>query len=327
MTMTIDQAIERFQRLVDSGWTCPIELITDGLNMGSVGGRDAPPDMVDKHFILLGLWARMMGQVTLRAQWFHPGQPSWVKKPLHRLVGNAMFRKTRIDLALKPFGQKYTPGAFSYEPKKWWFIEPNEKPFTWPPPDTGNAALAWTPSHEQVLGYWLTCLHAAKLAGVKLRYALVDHPPNMDKWQAGQSDELDAVITQRWELQLAQLGYVFDDPSIIVYGQSFAGVLPKKMRPEWLSHNGYNTQDSMKDIHALDALIFRQREEKLMWYHDVRRVDERDWGRRFADRFMEVDMFQSDRVDAYTIWPCIFSSPESITGVVELLDGIAGVRG
>ena len=111
--MNIDQAIERMQRLVDSGWTCPIPLMTDGLNMDSVGGRKAPPDVVDKHFLMLSRWVQLTGQITLRAQWFHPDQPDWVNRPLARLLDLANFGGDRVDHAFQPFGPKSTPAAFS----------------------------------------------------------------------------------------------------------------------------------------------------------------------------------------------------------------------
>jgi len=300
--MELDEAVQRLEKVAGDGWKCPITLLTDGLTEPCWGGRNAiddKPEVFSKHVAMLTAWMRVTGQITLRLQHFHPDMPEFVAKPVVVIAQAAKDVGARIDLAVKPFGQKYTPGEI---------ITPKDSSV-----------------FQDLLGYWLPCLYHARQLGIAPRYFMIDHPPNMDDWRAGRSEEIDNLIADRWN-QMLDLFQTFcscgSDADLIVFGTTLGDVLPESVKTGWLSCDGYKVNDNANEDERLFGLVLRQRQEKLAWWHDVRREDEHHWGRIFADRIMGEEY--AERIDAVIVSPGILSSPESMKGVVELLEGLKG---
>jgi hypothetical protein len=340
-------------------------VITDGLNAAStwasegeriatadkIPGASWPAAVFNAQFkgtpSLLESYARITGSITMRLDTFRPNPNDDVQKQRDALLAVAVRTGCRIDLACNFIGN-WNPshrkeGGIDYH------LNPAGDEYTNDKQQGTYGAMAGM--HDMLLGWWAGCLSRAKAAGVRPRYVLCDHPPNMEAWKAGQSDKMDALIMQRWRAMFELVRdmmtqyvktdvcetfcnetgewvpyYEKSEPHLIVYGQLFGDVLPEPRETGWLSHNGYNTgnQDTEKEHSAFRMLVRNQRNERLLWWFEPDgREDVRDWGRRFAGRWVEEHDY-GERISALCFWPCVFSTPESVDGVVAFLEGLRG---
>lgn len=282
--------LQRLAALTADGWKSPVQLLTDGINAAASEQTD-----------LLRTFYTVTGNATIRLYNCHPQASQAILDRTKRDIELANECGATINLAVKPFTAKHTSGQ-SCEPGR-----------------------IYDMVHERQLGYLVACLQNAKKLGVMPRYVLFDHADDMSEWDYSTSNSSDSLIAERWErvFRLVNDSMWACKMDLIVFGNPFGNVLPNGCETGWLAHHWYwPTRAECQS--ATRNLLIKSRDEYLAIYVDPRRKVGESYrlGRAMVDR--DLDWPGCDRIDAWIIYPCVGSSPESVEGTIELLEGIKG---